>query len=271
MIIAKCWNTLREFVGDETFVEHSDAIEQEMLPLYELMQDPSGIDFDEDILLFVMTSIKHTRRVSAVQWHLLPHLANFYRKYRTTFGMLLRVYSYFTVFGAEELKAMPLEESSPLSHLLHVSVEVLVDQKSKEQCLTNAEGALMISLLLKWIKVNPDKGITLPSLGMLLDNTFGRMTNQPLTDFLKRALINTVMSAFEASPAMTATYLEEKGLSTDFMVTAESVVGMFKFPEERKLFVRGLLAIMECGSLPPSFVTNHTRTVLELTVIALQA
>lgn len=65
-----------------------------------------------------MTMIKHNRRVSAIEWQLLPHLINFYRKYKTTFGMLLRVYSYYTVFGAEELQAMTVsqeaEEESPL-------------------------------------------------------------------------------------------------------------------------------------------------------------
>ena len=57
-----------------------------------------------------MTTIKHNRRVSSIEWQLLPHLINFYRKYRTTFGMLLRVYSYYTVFGAEELKTMLLSQ-----------------------------------------------------------------------------------------------------------------------------------------------------------------
>ena len=80
------------------------------------------------------------------------------------------------------------------------------------------------------------------------------MTCAPLTDFLKRALINTVMAAFTAAPGLTATYLEENNLTTDFIVTAGAVVALFRFPEERKLFVRGLLAIMQSDSLPSTFV-----------------
>lgn len=131
----------------------------------------------------------------------------------------------------------------------------MADKTSKEQCLSNAEGALMIGLLLKWVGVSESEGgISVPFLGNLLDATFARMSVAPLTEFLKRALINTVMAAFTAAPGLTATYLEENNLTTDFLVTAGAVVPLFRFPEERKLFIRGLLAIMVSDSLPASFV-----------------
>ena len=67
----------------------------------------------------------------------------------------------------------------------------------------------MIGMLLKWIGVSESEGgISVPFLGTLLDATFARMACAPLTDFLKRALINTVMAAFTAAPGLTASYLE---------------------------------------------------------------
>ena len=80
-------------MGDPVFAPFTDAVEQEMLPLFEFMRDPEQIDYDEAIVLFLGIMIRHNQRVTPIEWQVLPHLINFYRKYRTTFGFLLRLYS----------------------------------------------------------------------------------------------------------------------------------------------------------------------------------
>ena len=88
----------------------------------------------------------------------------------------------------------------------------------------------------------------------LLDACFARMACPPLTEYLKRTLIIIVLAAFEAAPGMAATYLENEGLTGDFITTVKSLVPEFRFPQERKLFVRGFLGLLESHSLPSAFL-----------------
>lgn len=76
-----------------------------------------------------MTQIKHKKSVSEIEWELLPHLISFFRKYHTTFGMLLRVYCYYLSYGKNDII---LKRDEFLKHLLEVATEVISGTSSNE-------------------------------------------------------------------------------------------------------------------------------------------
>ena len=68
MIMTKCWNIIKTIAGLEEFIpQYLGVIEQQLLPLFEFMEYPEKIEFDDEVLSIITSFIKKSKQISEVQ------------------------------------------------------------------------------------------------------------------------------------------------------------------------------------------------------------
>jgi len=59
IVIAKCWNIIRAFSGEDSYIpRYLQTIEKELLGLFSLMKNPEKIEFDDEILQVLTNFMK---------------------------------------------------------------------------------------------------------------------------------------------------------------------------------------------------------------------
>lgn len=75
VILVKCWNVIRSLVDYADFpIEELTGFEATIAPLLRCIQQPSEIDFDDDIILFEIMIMKKLRTVTDIGWEIVPYL-----------------------------------------------------------------------------------------------------------------------------------------------------------------------------------------------------
>jgi hypothetical protein len=102
------WNNLR-FLADNPKIMQAvgPELEEYVLPLYEFMQDPGSIEFDEDICLFISGLIKATGRVTQPQFKLFGLFPLMFEKYKHIFSFSFTPLSLIIGFGGHILAQYP--------------------------------------------------------------------------------------------------------------------------------------------------------------------
>lgn len=107
-IINQCWNVMRSICESDAYIpEFLDQIEQEMKPIFEYATTPDKIDFDDDITLLVATSIKLSKRLTAVQKTIFQCYEPMHSKYDGIFGNLLQCLNMYIVYNEGWLAENP--------------------------------------------------------------------------------------------------------------------------------------------------------------------
>lgn len=102
IFINKSWNIIRSSAENPGFeAGYVEIIESELYPLFEMLKDPSSIDFDEDILLLIAELMKKSQRVTALEFSLVKYLGLYFEKYHCVFGNLFATLNCFCYFGRE--------------------------------------------------------------------------------------------------------------------------------------------------------------------------
>jgi hypothetical protein len=65
LIVNKCWNVIRFISEVDCYVpQYIPQLEEKLKPLYNFMEDPTNIDFDDDISLVLSSFIKKNKFVT---------------------------------------------------------------------------------------------------------------------------------------------------------------------------------------------------------------
>lgn len=103
VMINKCWNVIKGICSNKNFLQQLPAFEQELLSLYDLMQDPSKICFDDEIVQCMDSFIRKQQQVSPVQWTLFTTFPKVLTKNKDSFGNLLNTLNLFLKYGKQRL------------------------------------------------------------------------------------------------------------------------------------------------------------------------
>lgn len=76
-------------------------MEAALIPVFNYMDNPRNIEFDDDILQLMTTFMKKSQKVSPTMIAMFPHLPAFYDKYKGVFGSLLQTLNAFIYYGKE--------------------------------------------------------------------------------------------------------------------------------------------------------------------------
>jgi hypothetical protein len=101
-LTVKCWNIIRTISEIRGIVpEYIDKIEAILLPLFEYMQDPSMIHFDDDIIFLLNSLVRANRKLTQVEQIIFGTFKPFLQKYNGIMSMLFDTMTLYLVYGEE--------------------------------------------------------------------------------------------------------------------------------------------------------------------------
>ena len=98
IIVNKCFNIIRMLMHSKIFVvKNLPKIEESLAPLVEYMNEPSKIDFDEDIVEIINNLIIHNQHLTKLSLVVIEHLYKYCKKIE---GLLLDMYELINAYLA---------------------------------------------------------------------------------------------------------------------------------------------------------------------------
>lgn len=77
------------------------------MPLFRYIEDPSQINFEDDIVLILKSFMKKSGKVSSLLWEIFPYLDRILAKNGTQFGNLFDAINLYIIYGKDELISTP--------------------------------------------------------------------------------------------------------------------------------------------------------------------
>ena len=104
IIINKCFNIIRLLINDKRFViNNNDIIEQSLKPLFDYMDEPKKIGFDEDLVYIMYMIITHHQKLTGMSFGLIKNLYKYCNK---TGGLCLDLYQLinaYLAYGSDQI------------------------------------------------------------------------------------------------------------------------------------------------------------------------
>lgn len=101
MIMSNCWNTIKTICEQKEYINYRDQIEKELLPLFNYMEKPNDIDFDDEVIGIMTSFIELSGVITPVQWILLKTFPLVFEKYNSTLSSVFRCLNLMIVHGRE--------------------------------------------------------------------------------------------------------------------------------------------------------------------------
>ena len=203
-IINHSWNVLRSICETKAYIpEYLEAIEVQLLPIFEYCLEPQKIDFDDDVALLIWSCIKLSQRITHAQKTIFKCFEPIQEKYKGVFGNLLTCLNMYIIHNEGWLSESP----ESIKSIYNMSIKALFYSKDKQfNVSTNCDGAILIQLCLQYLK-SPDFDDYFPEV---LSSTTTRIKTQSPDDVLKSVLLGNYLSAFIYSAEATFKYLEQE-------------------------------------------------------------
>ncbi|OMJ89162.1 hypothetical protein SteCoe_8706 [Stentor coeruleus] len=253
IIVVKCWNIIRALVECKSLTdEQALQLELKFVPLFEYIQNPKEIEFDDDIILFEVSVMRKCKVVTEVAWNIFKHLHLVQEKYDNTFVQLFQILNCYIYYGKNVL--------SGNIAFLHTISEMcgkclFAIYKSKLNEATNAEGALIFQQLLYTFKGQLNE--VLPSI---LAFAILKLSTPIKNTFFKARLLGIILSGFAYDCANTLAILKTSQTPTGqtyfeyvFQMIMENTK-IFKHPYDKKVAISGLCSLFSNPSLSEMFV-----------------
>ena len=98
--LVNCWNTLKIVCDQKAFVSYQEQIEKELAPLFDCMNNPEDIDFDDEIIAITNSFIRNTGVVSVAQWKLFSTFPSIIKKHDLTLTNTFETLNLMIVHGS---------------------------------------------------------------------------------------------------------------------------------------------------------------------------
>ena len=104
IIINKCFNIIRLLINDKRFViKNNDIIEQSLKPLFDYMDDPKKIGFDEDLVNIMYLIITHHQKLTGMSFGLIKNLYKYCNKTGGLFLDLYQLINAYLAYGSDQI------------------------------------------------------------------------------------------------------------------------------------------------------------------------
>jgi hypothetical protein len=197
LIINKCWNVIRFISEVDTYVpKYIPQLEDQLKPLFNFMENPDNIDFDDDIILVLSSFIKKSKEVSPTQWIMFPQLPKFFDKFGCVFGNLFQCANYYIIYGKEDLA----QNKESMMSILDMAIKSMFTHE-ESIIANNAEGCFLLQVLIQTFK---GTDVLNDYFEKFLGKTVDRLNAKPMSEPLKRALVGVILCCFhyEANATM---------------------------------------------------------------------
>ena len=104
IIINKCFNIIRLLINDKRFVvKNNDIIEQSLKPLFDYMNEPKKIGFDEDLISIMYLIITHHQKLTGMSFGLIKNLYKYCNKAGGLFLDLYQLMNAYLAYGSDQI------------------------------------------------------------------------------------------------------------------------------------------------------------------------
>lgn len=143
--LMRCWNTLRS-IGENKYIVPKclTVIEAKMTPLYEVMKSGDGT-FDDDLICFLTLILKNTKKLTPKMKEIFLYFSRYFEQKEGVFGPLFTLLNYYIIYDIDFCSS----DSKYIEMLVIMGTEALVAKGKNANEATNADGALLLHLILQ--------------------------------------------------------------------------------------------------------------------------
>ena len=182
VVINKCWNVINTIC--KKYPKFVDNIEHSLLPIFNYLENPKEIEFDDDIIDVVKILLNIKTKITLNMAKIFPVLPKYFEKANFVFGNLLEVLNCYLFYG----KALFGQNKEWIDMLLAmVETSLFVTAEPVEE--NNAEGALLIQMIMQ----NLANNIMDPYIPNLFQLILKRLNTKIKEKYLKVQLYNAFL------------------------------------------------------------------------------
>lgn len=220
------------------------------------MKDPSKIEFDEDILLFEVSLMKKTQKVSDAGWIIFNLLHLVQEKYENTFMQTFEILNCFLFYGKEILAPnLPMIET--VIEMAQKCIFAKYQKRNSER--ENSEAALIFQQILQTFQGLVDNYLTI-----ILSCTLQRLNTAIKHDYFRTRLLGVILSAFAYNTELTISILlnmqSQMGDSSLDNTLKQIFINVqnFKQTYDKKIAIQGLCYLLVYQNLPDNMVISYS-------------
>jgi len=243
LVLTKIWNTIQS-IGEqgEYILQYQDQIERILIPLFQYVEDDSDDGpFDQDILNYVASTIKLTKRVSPITWDLFQVFPKIFNRFKGLITPLFNALTRIIVFGREDIEKNP----ENIVKLVKLGIDALNSTHPDANKAGPAMAALYFQVLIQYVGI-PDEWwekMLVACLGKFIEDKKG---------FLKVRLLGVILLAFLRNFEVTQAVLINEnylGMVIDTLVTSPEMFENHTY--DRKIYLMGVCDLLTRTNADP--------------------
>ena len=265
MFVQMCMNVLKIITQNKFIMpKYVSQLEQILMPVYELMVDPTKITFEDDILILLKNFMRRTCSVSDIVLKVLPCLEAVFMKNKQCFGeVLMETLNTYLIYGSERIAQDP----KALEMLVRIGDQAMFTTESSIT-FNNSEGAIFLQILFQIYKGTDAMNIYFENI---LRRVLERMDSKtgPVKQVLNKHLMSVFLSAFIYNASATIKFLEMNGISKRIIGGILGHKKIYRSLYEQKQFIVGLTSILVAHDAPETIRDPSTVSRLMVELLAM--
>jgi len=243
LVLTKIWNTIQT-IGEqgEYIIQYQDQIERLLIPLFQYVDDDSEDGpFDQDILNYVASTIKLTKRVSPITWDLFQLFPKIFKRFQGLITPLFNALTRIIVFGSEDIEKNP----ESIVTLVKLGIDALNSVHPDANLAGPAMAALYFQVLIQYVGIPNEswEQMLIACLSKFKDDKKG---------FLKVRLLGVILLAFLRNFEVTQAVLIDQnylGIVIDTLVSSPEIFENHTY--DRKIYLMGVCDLLTRTNADP--------------------
>eukprot|EP00347_Sterkiella_histriomuscorum_P023425 403334689 len=255
--INKCFNTIRFIAEHDYFVlNFLDIIEQSLLPIFQYVENPFGIDFDDDIIFCLCSLMRKSKKVSPDLKQIFQYLPRFQAKYNGRFGHMLEALNYYIVYGKDFFE----NDQQNLQKLFEMASASIFKKERNMMLSDNMEGVMLLHMILQNLDGELIRAAKMDILTMVLS----RLNDKPMSKTFQKVLLEVFLSSMVTGVDQTLEYLQKQGYLNVFLTTIFEIWRQMRQSYERKLLSVALTNLLFASQAPQEIQDQFGHILSEL-------
>ena len=172
----KVWNIIRNIGETEPYIlQHQEAIENALIPLFDNLDSTDQVDCDEDILNYVASATRTSKKVSPICWRIFQSFPKIFTRSHDMMGCLFPALNAIIVYGYDVIN----QDKESISIIIEMGIRALKAENDLADEATATEAALLFQAVLQYLQP-----ITHEQIGLMLKETYDVLINTK-ADFLR--------------------------------------------------------------------------------------
>ncbi|EAR89296.3 hypothetical protein TTHERM_00371110 (macronuclear) [Tetrahymena thermophila SB210] len=233
--------------------------------------NPISANFDDDLLLILLSMIKHSNKLTELTKSMLPLFPNFFQKNNGVLSNMFQALNYVFIHGSDYLKA----NHAILQSLAEICVHTLFTQSQQGVYCTNsdrAQGATLLQILLQSIANEMPPDLLVGIINKIYEKLqqIQQKKNEVKCNFLRLRLLGVIFLALACNFVGVQQLLVQSNILGNIIKQVLTYGPRITNQYDRKIFIMSIsqILVQDPDTLSDDF-KNSFKDLLELTVALL--